>query len=293
MATSRPHRGANRQCGQPAVRPVAGRRSDGDWLDLRDDIDGAPPPLRTTVTVETPRTIISHNRVARHPVRPVDQSVSRLRTWLHLLLRAPDPCLSRPVAGAGFRKPAVRQADRSRRCCARELAQAGLCGAGRWRSAPTPIRISRSSATWRITRSVIEVLAETDHPLTITTKSDRVLRDHRPARADGGEGAGGGGDIGHLARPAGRADGRAARAAPRTAAGRGAARWPRRASPSMCRSRRSSPRSPIMRSKHLIERAAEAGARAAFFIPVRLPHEVAPLFRAWLDDAFPRSRGAR
>src|SRR3546814_8788729 len=30
---------------------------------------------------------------------------------------------------------------------------------------------------YRITRSCIEVLLETKHPLTITTKSDRVLRD--------------------------------------------------------------------------------------------------------------------
>src|SRR3546814_5252334 len=30
---------------------------------------------------------------------------------------------------------------------------------------------------WGITRSVVEVLAETRHPLIITTKSDRVLRD--------------------------------------------------------------------------------------------------------------------
>jgi DNA repair photolyase len=32
-------------------------------------------------------------------------------------------------------------------------------------------------AKWRITRSVLEVLAETRHPVTITTKSDRVVRD--------------------------------------------------------------------------------------------------------------------
>ena len=30
---------------------------------------------------------------------------------------------------------------------------------------------------WRITRSVVELLLETRHPFTITTKSDRVLRD--------------------------------------------------------------------------------------------------------------------
>jgi len=37
----------------------------------------------------------------------------------------------------------------------------------------------------------------------------------------------------------------------------------------------------------LVEAAAEAGARGATFIPVRLPHEVAPLFRAWLDEHYP------
>ena len=35
--------------------------ADGDWLDARDAIDGAPSPLRTSVTVEQPRTIISRN----------------------------------------------------------------------------------------------------------------------------------------------------------------------------------------------------------------------------------------
>src|SRR3546814_16327169 len=31
--------------------------------------------------------------------------------------------------------------------------------------------------TWKITRGCIELLAQTRHPLTITTKSNRVLRD--------------------------------------------------------------------------------------------------------------------
>ena len=37
----------------------------------------------------------------------------------------------------------------------------------------------------------------------------------------------------------------------------------------------------------LVEAAAEAGAGAVFYLPVRLPWEVAPLFRAWLDEHFP------
>ena len=39
--------------------------------------------------------------------------------------------------------------------------------------------------------------------------------------------------------------------------------------------------------EHIVEAAAEAGARGCFYIPVRLPHEVAPLFRAWLDEHYP------
>ena len=37
----------------------------------------------------------------------------------------------------------------------------------------------------------------------------------------------------------------------------------------------------------LLAAAADAGALRAGYIPVRLPHEVAPLFRAWLDAHFP------
>ena len=37
--------------------------------------------------------------------------------------------------------------------------------------------------------------------------------------------------------------------------------------------------------------AAEAGARGAFCLPVRLPLEVAPLFRAWLDEHYPDRAG--
>jgi DNA repair photolyase len=37
----------------------------------------------------------------------------------------------------------------------------------------------------------------------------------------------------------------------------------------------------------IVAAAAEAGASGAFWLPVRLPHEVAPLFRAWLDEHYP------
>ena len=37
----------------------------------------------------------------------------------------------------------------------------------------------------------------------------------------------------------------------------------------------------------IVEAAVAAGAPGGFYLPVRLPHEVAPLFRAWLDEHYP------
>ena len=66
--------------------------------------------------------IVDHlQRVARHRVRSVDQSVSGLRARLHLLLRAADAQLSESVAGPRLRDQAGRQAQRGR-TAARELA---------------------------------------------------------------------------------------------------------------------------------------------------------------------------
>ena len=70
----------------------------------------APPPLKTTVSVDTARTIIARNDSPGHPVHAVHQSVSRLRARLYLLLCAPEPCLPRPVAGPRFRDTSGRQA---------------------------------------------------------------------------------------------------------------------------------------------------------------------------------------
>ena len=43
--------------------------------------------------------------------------------------------------------------------------------------------------------------------------------------------------------------------------------------------------------EQIVEAAAEAGASGCFYLPVRLPFEVAPLFRAWLDEHFPDRAG--
>ena len=143
---------------------------------------------------------------------------------------------------------------------------------------------------WRITRGVLEVLAETNHPVTITTKSDRVVRDIdllAPMAAKG------------LAavclsitsldpRLAATLEPRAPHPERRLAAVRrlAAAGIPVYVS--------IAPVIPAVTDHEveaLIARAAEAGAAHAFFLAVRLPHEVAPLFRAWLDEHFPDRAG--
>ena len=48
-------------------------------------------------------------RLARYRFRSVDQPLSRVRAWLHLLLCPAELCLSRIVARAGFRKSAFLQ----------------------------------------------------------------------------------------------------------------------------------------------------------------------------------------
>jgi hypothetical protein len=52
------------------------RAVDGDWMDAVETVDGAPAKLRTTVTVEHPRTIITRNR---SPDIAFDQSINAYR----------------------------------------------------------------------------------------------------------------------------------------------------------------------------------------------------------------------
>ena len=140
---------------------------------------------------------------------------------------------------------------------------------------------------FRITRSLIELLLETRHPFTITTKSDRVLRDLDLLKQAAELGLASRCLVGDLARPGDRPNARAARPAPAQAARRDQGAERRRRALPMSRSPRSSRKSPTMSSRRSSKPRSPPGARGGFYLPVRLPHEVAPLFRAWLDEHFP------
>ena len=123
--------------------PVARVKFDDGWQNLED-----LPAFKTTVTVDATRKIITRNNSPDISLRPLDQSLSRLRARLHLLLRAADARLSRAVAWARFRIEAVREARGRRSSWNANCRRRATCRA-RSRSAPIPIPISRSSASTR------------------------------------------------------------------------------------------------------------------------------------------------
>lgn len=141
--------------------------ADGDWLDWRDLLDGAPPPIRTSVTVETPRTIISRNQ---SPDVPFDRSINPYRGSEHGCIY----CFARPThafldlsPGLDFETKLFAKPDAPTLLRA-ELAKRGY--------APAPIAFGTNTDAyqpiereWRIMRGCLEVLAACDHPLTITT----------------------------------------------------------------------------------------------------------------------------
>ena len=260
------------------------REVDGDWLDAREAIDGAPPPVRTSVGLLTPRTIISYNR---SPDIGFDRSVNPYNGCEHGCIY----CFARPSHAFHDLSPGI---DFETRLFAKPdapaLLRAELSKPG---YQVRPIAFGTNTdpyqpieADWRIARACIEVLSECDHPLTITTKSDRVVRDLdllAPMATKG---------LVSVAMSITSLDPVIARTLePRAPHPRKrlAAVAALTAAGIPC-SVSVAPVIPAITDgelERILEQAAAAGACGAFFLPVRLPWEVAPLFRAWLDTHFP------
>lgn len=260
------------------------RQEDGDWLDAREAIDGAPAPVRTSVGLLTPRTIISYNR---SPDIGFDRSVNPYNGCEHGCIY----CFARPSHAYHDLSPGI---DFETRLFAKPDAPALLrdeLAKPSYRVRPIAFGTNTDpyqpvEAEWQIARRCIEVLAECDHPLTITTKSDRVVRDLdllAPMAAKG---------LVSVAMSITSLDPAIARTleprAPHPVK-RLAAIAALTAAGVPC-SVSVAPVIPAITDgemEHILEQAAAAGASGAFFLPVRLPWEVAPLFRAWLDTHYP------
>jgi DNA repair photolyase len=279
----RPHRGApNNRTSSRFALPE--READGDWLDDRDEIDGTAGPVRTTVTVEHPKTILTRNA---SPDIPFDRSINAYRGCEHGCIY----CFARPThafldlsPGLDFETKLFAKPDAAT-LLRSELSKRGyVCAPIAMGTNTDPYQpIERD---WRVTRSCIELLAECDHPLMITTKSDRVTRDIDllgPMAAKGLTSV----MISVTSldpRIAMTLEPRAPTPRRRLAAIRALANAGIPVQVSV------SPLIPAItdhETEAILQAAAEAGATRCSFIPVRLPHEVAPLFRAWLDKHFP------
>ena len=287
MASPRPVRGAtlnmkSRRFSLPQTE------ADGDWLDSRDALDGAPPQVKTTVTVERPKTILARNT---SPDIPFDRSINPYRGCEHGCIY----CFARPThafhdlsPGLDFETKLFAKPD------AADLLRAELskpnyaCASIAMGTNTDPYQpIERD---WRVTRSVLEVLAECDHPVMMTTKSDRVTRDIDllgPMAAKG---------LAAVAisvtslvpRIAMTIEPRAPHPERRLKAVRALADA---GIPTYVNMAPIIPAITDDEIEAIVARAAEAGARGVSFIPIRLPWEVAPLFRAWLDEHFPDRAG--
>ena len=262
--------------------------ADGDWLDAREAIDGAPPPVRTSVTVERPKTIISRNT---SPDVPFDRSINAYRGCEHGCIY----CFARPShafhdlsPGLDFETKLFAKPDAAALLRAELMKPGYRCASIAMGTNTDPYQpIERD---WRITRDIIAVLAECDHPFFITTKSDRVVRDIdllAPLAAKGLTG---------VAISVTSLDPRIAMTveprAPHPERRLKAVRQLADAGvPVYVNMAPVIPAITDNEVEEIVGRAAAAGARGVSFIPIRLPWEVAPLFRAWLDEHFPDRAG--
>ena len=276
-------RGATRNA-TPTRFNLKERVSDGDWLDSVESLDGIAP-RRTTVTIEQPKSILTRNS---SPDIGFDRSINPYRGCEHGCIY----CFARPTHAFHDLSPGVDFESRLfAKPDAAKLLHAALSRPG-YEVAPIALGTNTDpyqpiEEHWRITRSILELLLETRHPFTITTKSDRVVRDLDIIAPAARLGIGVGRAFGDLARPEDPQDAGTARPRPAQAAGgdQGAARG--RRSRLSSRSRRSFRRSPTMSWRRSSPLRPKPERAARFCLPVRLPLEVAPLFRAWLDEHYP------
>jgi len=258
-----------------AVEPV-----DDGWGILDEPL----PPLETKVLPEPAQTVISRNN---SPDIPFDQSINPYRGCEHGCAY----CFSRPShayvnlsPGLDFETRLFFKQNAALRL-RQELNKRGY--------QPSPINLGANTDPYQplekkmgITRSILEVLAEAHHPVTIVTKSALVIRDLDVLKTLAAE---------HLVRVfvslttldddlKRRMEPRASGPAARLAAIRGLS------SAGIPAGVMFAPVVPAINDHELedvLAAAAQAGAKTAGYLLLRLPGEVRDLFYEWLETHYP------
>ena len=277
--------------GRGAVTNRAGRfeRHAREAVDDGWDIPEDLPPLRTEVRLERPRSVITRNT---SPDVPFDRSINPYRGCEHGCIY----CFARPShawlgwsPGLDFETQLVARPE-APEVLARELARKGY--------RPASIAIGTNTdpyqpieRDYRIMRRVLEVLREHRHPVSVVTKGTLIERD---ADILGEMGRMGLARVGISVTTLDPAVSR--RMEPRVPLPARRLKTIRRLTEAGCPVRvMASPMVPALTDHELeaiLATAKDAGAVAASWIMLRLPLEVAPLFREWLERHFP-DRAAR
>ena len=277
--------------GRGAASRVAGRfeqtvavGEDDGWGSVYEDLgDNAPRP-RTTVTEERARTIVSHNQ---SPDVGFSQSINPYRGCEHGCVY----CFARPShaflelsPGLDFETKLFAKTNAVERLRA-ELAKPG--------HVPSPIALGINTDGWqpierdyRLTRELLQVLSDTNHPVHIVTKSALVVR-----------------DLDLLADMARRRlvevhlsvtslDNRlSAKLEPRAAAPHARLKTIRALAdaggPTGVLVAPVIPMITDMDLERILEACRDAGARSAGYVLLRLPHELKDIWREWLQLHFP------
>ena len=277
--------------GRGAASRVAGRfeqtvavGEDDGWGSVYEDLGDDAPRPRTTVTEERARTIVSHNQ---SPDVGFSQSINPYRGCEHGCVY----CFARPShaflelsPGLDFETKLFAKTNAVERLRA-ELAKPG--------HVPSPIALGINTDGWqpierdyRLTRELLQVLSDTNHPVHIVTKSALVVR-----------------DLDLLADMARRRlvevhlsvtslDNRlSAKLEPRAAAPHARLKTIRALAdagvPTGVLVAPVIPMLPDMDLERILEACRDAGARSAGYVLLRLPHELKDIWREWLQLHFP------
>jgi DNA repair photolyase len=281
---------ADRRRGRGAQTNISGRYEtetreafDDDWRSLEE-----LPPIRTEVQVEKARKIITRNE---SPDISFDRSINPYRGCEH----GCSYCFARPThanmglsPGLDFETRLFAKPDAAR-LLEKELAAPGY--------EPRTIAIGTNTdpyqpieRQWRIMRQILEVLSAANHPVGIVTKSALVARDIDILGPMAERG------LAKVALSVTTLDRRLARAMePR------AATPPKRLETIQRLAEAGIPvtimTAPIipalndMELERLLEAGHAAGARQAGYVLLRLPLEVSPIFREWLQANYPDRYG--
>jgi DNA repair photolyase len=260
---------------------------DDGWGTQEEDMIDATAP-RTEVRFEDAKSILSRND---SPDIPFEASLNPYRGCEHGCIY----CFARPTHSYLGMSPGLD--FETRLVAKRNIVEVLRTELGRKGYRPSQIALGTATDCYqpierelRLTRSVIELLAETRHPFGIVTKSSAVERDldliapmaaQRLAAVyitittlDG--------DLCRKLEPRAAAPHRRLR----TIHALADAGVPVGVSVA--------PQIPFVTDdmEQVLEAAWEAGARSAFYTVIRLPWEVAPLFKEWLEVHYPQ-RAAR